>query len=215
MGKVIICFLVSVVLLGLLCGAGYWGYTHPKEMKADVDVKSSEYSEETQTSAVSCEVTIENKNYDFGLTATNFSYIICFKGAKDKTLHELLVEPDAVIEKEKYTAQFTFADGEDYEAIAGEVKKVEVRMVDASYENSSRYRVNNGGDKYGIKLGWLILYTVSTFLFLFTFCISIATATNGGLIRTIFQYASYILYGVCAYVTFLQGPMVILTTFLP
>ena len=215
MGKVIICFLVSILLLAGFCGIGYYGYTHPREMDTDVKVTSSTYSEDTQTSTLTCEVTIKNKNYDFGLTATDFSYIICFKGAKDKTLHEVLVEPNAIIEKENYTAEFTFADGQLYDAVPGEVKKVEIRMVDASYENASKYRVENGGEKYDTKLIWLIGYTLATFLFLFTFCISVATNSDGGFFKTIFQYAMLIFYGICAYTTFFQGPMVILTTFLP
>ena len=180
MKKIIIgTILLSIVVLGILCGVGYYRYNKPTDLKADIAIKDKNYDAATDITVLTCEVKVKNPNYSFGRTATSFSYIISLKGKNDMTIHEVFVEPEAVIE-ENYTVEISFDNGGTYETVKGEVKRAEIRIVDVGYENSSRYRLDNGGEKYDTHIAWVITNVVSSFLAFCCIFIKIMTPSSYG-----------------------------------
>ena len=212
---IIVTVLLSIVVLGILCGFGYYRYNKPADLKADIDIKDKNYDAETDLTVLTCEVKVKNPNYDFGRTVTSLSYIISLKGKNDMTIHEVFVEPESIIEKDDYTVEISFNDGGTYEAVKGEVKRAEIRVVDAGYENSSRYRMDNGGEKYDTHVAWVIVNVVSFFLVFSSIFLEIMTpSSNGGNKRVFLRYLFYILFYSLGYQAFLQGAMKILSAML-
>lgn len=205
MRKILVCFLLAILLVGGLGVFAYHRYNNPVELKASVGLGQEQF--DGTSSTFQCNVNIKNKNYDFGLVATDFTYIVTFRGKDGLTLHEVLITPDVDICEEDYTVTLTFGEGGDYEAIAGEVKKAEIRIESASYENSSVYRVANGGEKYELKLVWHIIECVLTLVFAFCVFLEFAVLFDDGWVRMLLRGLLITAYLVWTYTSFLAGPM--------
>ena len=214
MRKIIVCFILSLVAMVVLGGVAYYTYQHPQDLKANVSIADSSYDSTNDQTTLSIDVTIKNDYYSYGLTATDFSYIICFKGKKDLTLHEVLVEPDAFIAEEDYKVTLSFEVDGDYDVISGEVKKAEIRVVDVNYVNATRHRLDNGGEKYDTELRWLILFCFLSFLSAFSCILTIASDSDGGFFKTIFQYIFIAVLAGGAFSLFLFGPMKFIVAYL-
>lgn len=214
MRKITVCLILSLVVMILLGGVSYYTYKHPKDLKANVRIAESSYDSTNDKTTLSLDVTVKNDYYGYGLTANDFSYIVCLKGKKDLTLHEVLIEPDAFIAEEEYKVTLTFAVDGDYDAVSGEVKKAEIRMVDVSYVNATRHRLDNGGEKYDTEMHWLILFCVLSFLSAFSCLLLIASDSDGGCLKTIFQYLFIAVLAGCAFSLFLYGPMKFIVAYL-
>lgn len=214
MGRLIASFLLTIVVLAGLCGFGYFRYNNPVELKGDVDVTDINYDSATDTSTFTCKVDVKNPNYDFGLQTTEFSYIVTFRGKNGLTLHEIVVKPDATIGKEAYSVELSFGADGDYDAVKGEVKKAEIHITSASYENASRYRMANGGEKYETKLVWHIVWVVSMVLLCLAFFLTLFTLFEGGILRTIFDILICIGYIALGYNAFINGAMPIIVALL-